>query len=83
MSWVGGGGHIKYMEHLHIYYRLGPWKLGELYLKWKLSKMSGAGTRETMAQSDCSSEGPEFKSQKAHGGSQPSVMRLDNLFWCV
>jgi hypothetical protein len=24
---------------------------------------------------DCSSEGPEFKSQQAHGGSQPSVMR--------
>jgi hypothetical protein len=23
---------------------------------------------------DCSSEGPEFKSQQPHGGSQPSVM---------
>jgi hypothetical protein len=23
---------------------------------------------------DCSSEGPEFKSQKPHGGSQPSVL---------
>jgi hypothetical protein len=23
---------------------------------------------------DCSSEGPEFKSQQLHGGSQPSVM---------
>jgi hypothetical protein len=25
---------------------------------------------------DCSSEGPEFKSQQPHGGSQPSVTRL-------
>jgi hypothetical protein len=23
---------------------------------------------------DCSSKGPEFKSQEPHGGSQPSVM---------
>jgi hypothetical protein len=26
---------------------------------------------------DCSSEGPEFKSQQPHGGSQPSVIRSD------
>jgi hypothetical protein len=26
---------------------------------------------------DCSSEGPEFKSQQPHGGSQISVMRSD------
>jgi hypothetical protein len=26
---------------------------------------------------DCSSKGPEFKSQQPHGGSQPSVMRSD------
>jgi hypothetical protein len=32
---------------------------------------------------DCSSEGPEFKSQKPHGGSKPSVMRSDTLFWCL
>jgi hypothetical protein len=32
---------------------------------------------------DCSSEGPEFKSQQPHGGSQPSVMISDSLFWCV
>jgi hypothetical protein len=30
---------------------------------------------------DCSSEGPEFKSQQSHGGSP--VMRSDALFWCV
>jgi hypothetical protein len=32
---------------------------------------------------DCSSEGPEFKSQQPHGGSQPSITRSDALFWCV
>jgi hypothetical protein len=32
---------------------------------------------------DCSSKGPEFKSQQPHGGSQPSLMRSDALFWCV
>ena len=26
---------------------------------------------------------PEFTSQQSHGGSQPSVMRSDDLFWCV
>jgi hypothetical protein len=32
---------------------------------------------------DCSSEGPEFKSQQPHGGSQPSIMRSDSLFWSI
>jgi hypothetical protein len=32
---------------------------------------------------DCSSEGPEFKFQQPHGGSQPSVTRSDALFWSV
>jgi hypothetical protein len=32
---------------------------------------------------DCSSEGPEFKSQQPHGGLQPSIMRSDALFWCI
>jgi hypothetical protein len=30
---------------------------------------------------DCSPEGPDFKSQQPHGGSQPSVTRSDALFW--
>ena len=29
---------------------------------------------------DCSSRGPEFKSQQPHGGSQPSTMGSDALF---
>jgi hypothetical protein len=32
---------------------------------------------------DCSSKGPEFNPQQPHGGSQPSVMGSDALFWCV
>jgi len=32
---------------------------------------------------DCSSRVPEFNSQQPHGGSQPSVMESDALFWCV
>jgi hypothetical protein len=32
---------------------------------------------------DCSSRGPEFNSQHPHGGSQPSVMGSDALFWCL
>ena len=32
---------------------------------------------------DYSSEGPEFKSQQPRGGSQPSVMKSDALFWSV
>jgi hypothetical protein len=32
---------------------------------------------------NCSSEGPEFKSQQPHGGSQPSATRSDALFWSV
>jgi hypothetical protein len=32
---------------------------------------------------DCSARGPEFSSQQPHGGSQPSEMGCDGLFWCV
>jgi ribosome modulation factor len=32
---------------------------------------------------DCSPDGPEFKSQQPHGGSQPSVMKSDALFWSI
>jgi hypothetical protein len=47
-------------------------------------KKKGGGAGE-MAQwvPDCSSEGPEFKSQQPHGGSQPSITKSDALFWSV
>ena len=28
-------------------------------------------------------EVPELNSQQSHGGSQPSIMRSDALFWCA
>jgi hypothetical protein len=54
------------------------------YLKKKKEELR-QGWREGSAvkNTDCSSEGPEFKSQQPHGGSQPSIMRSDALFWCV
>ena len=32
---------------------------------------------------DCSLRGPEFNSQQPKGGSQPSAMGSDALFWCI
>jgi hypothetical protein len=32
---------------------------------------------------DCSSRELQFNSQQSHGGSQPSLMGSDALFWCV
>jgi len=45
----------------------------------KLGWRDGSVVKST----DCSSRGPEFNSQKPHGGSQPSVMGSDALFRCV
>jgi hypothetical protein len=46
-------------------------------------RMKREGWRDgsVVKSTDCSSEGPEFKSQQPHGGSQPSVMGSDALFW--
>ena len=43
----------------------------------------GGGWRDgSVAKStDCSSRGPEFNSQQLYGGSQPSLMGSDALFW--
>jgi len=50
-----------------------------------IDKTSPGGWRDGSAvkSTDCSSRGPEFDSQQPHGGSQPSVMGSDALFWCV
>jgi hypothetical protein len=54
---------------------------------WGWGDLEGETGAGEMAQcvrvSDCSSEGPEFKSQQPHGGSQPSVTKSDSLFWSV
>ena len=51
----------------------------------ELQKARRRGWRDGSAvkSTDYSSRVPEFKSQQPHGGSQPSVMRSDALFWCV
>jgi hypothetical protein len=48
-------------------------------------KNSKPGWRDgsVVKSTDCSSKGPKFKSQQPHGGSQPSIMRSDTLFWCI
>jgi hypothetical protein len=53
--------------------------------KKKKRKPERGGWRDgsMVKSSDCSSKGPEFKSQQPHGGSQPPVMRSDALFWCI
>jgi len=60
----------------------------ELATKWAKkisikSKTMGWRDGSEVKSTDCSSRDPEFKSQQPHGGSQPSVMRSDALFWCV
>jgi hypothetical protein len=51
----------------------------------KVLKIDKKGWRDdsVVKSTDCSSEGPEFKSQQPHGGSQPSVTKSDALFWSV
>jgi len=50
-----------------------------------LQKLLRGGWRDgsVVKSTDCSSRGPEFNSQQPHGGSQPSVMGSNTLFWCV
>jgi hypothetical protein len=49
-----------------------------------VSKKQNKGWRggSVVKSNDRSSRGPEFNSQQPHGGSQPSVMGSDTLFWC-
>jgi hypothetical protein len=50
-----------------------------------LRKVLGGGWQDGSVAKDAnySSEGPEFKSQQPHGGSQPSVTKSDALFWSI
>jgi hypothetical protein len=48
-----------------------------------IKNLSGWREGSAVKSSDYSSRGPEFNSQQSHGGSQPSVMGSDALFWCV
>jgi hypothetical protein len=54
-----------------------------LYRDYKKAKPRAGEMAQRVRAPDCSSEGPEFKFQQPHGGSQPSVTRSDSLFWSV
>jgi hypothetical protein len=76
-QWRGGGGGITVLD---------PETGAEGHrAHHPLYKMKSPGWRvgSAVKSTDCSSEGPEFKSQQPHGGSPPSVMSSDALFWCV
>jgi hypothetical protein len=64
-------------------HRLGVSLLLSLLADTKLEVILGWQDGLAVKSTDCSSEGPEFKSQQPHGGSQPFIMRSDALFWCV
>jgi hypothetical protein len=51
----------------------------EEFLKGKKGWRDGSVVKST----NCSSRANEFGSQQPHGGSQPSVMGPDSLFWFV
>ncbi|EDL87246.1 chemokine-like factor, isoform CRA_c [Rattus norvegicus] len=61
-----------------------PAKLNKTQLK-NMFRGGGGGWRygSAVKSTDCSSRGPEFNTQQPLGGSQPSVMGSDALFWCV
>jgi hypothetical protein len=46
-------------------------------------KLESWGAVSAVKSTDCSSRGPEFNSQQPYGGSQPSVMGSDALFWPI
>jgi hypothetical protein len=49
----------------------------------KREKEGGWRDSSVVRNTGCSSRDPEFNFQQSHGGSQPSVMGSDVLFWCV
>jgi hypothetical protein len=86
-----GGRSFKSME-LPTYCAIKPWdaalcrllKSGYLSHACSCQKSPKGLERWLRGKStDCSSRGPEFNCQQPHGGSQPSEMGFDALFWCV
>jgi hypothetical protein len=51
--------------------------------RFKRVTAGGWGDGSAVKSTDCSSEGPEFKSQQPYGSSQTSIMKSDTLFWGV
>jgi len=54
-------------------------EIKEDVVMFKKKEIGGWRDGSVVKSTDCSSRGPEFKSQQPHGGSQPSVMRSDAL----
>jgi hypothetical protein len=65
--------HTHTHEHMHTHQdsTAGSIASKDTALGWR----DGSEVKST----DCSSKGPEFKSQQPHGGSQPSVMRSSGV----
>jgi hypothetical protein len=66
--------------HTHTHTHTHPYTLSEGFQD--IIKGSIQAWKDSSAV-DCSYRGPELNSQQPHGGSQPSVMGSDALFWCV
>jgi hypothetical protein len=67
--------HLKVFEFLFLRRKLNLFIL--------ITRFGAGEMAQWVRAPDCSSEGPEFKSQQPHGGSQPSATRSDSLFWGV
>jgi hypothetical protein len=83
--------YISYLNYMTMKGFFSEWCLCPLYhvknfiFHFSSLKEDWPGWRDGSAvkNTDCSSRGPEFNSQEAHGGSQPSVIGSHALFWCV
>ena len=58
---------------------IGPWSGENVCLESLQKVMRGWRDGSVVKNTVCSSRGPEFNSQKPHGGSQPSVMELSGM----
>jgi hypothetical protein len=58
-------------------------KCSHLYVEVKETVNQGWRDGSEVKSTDCSSRGPEFNSHQPYGGSRPSVMGSDALFWCL
>jgi hypothetical protein len=79
----GGGSRVQGQAWLPEMLSLKTNKQTNKQLKKTKQKNRGWKDDSAVKSTDCSSRSPEFNSQKPHGGSQPSEMGSDGLFWCV
>jgi hypothetical protein len=61
-------------------FQASPYYIARNRNKQAIKKCGAGEMAEWVRVPDCSSKGPEFKSQQPHGGSQPSVTRSGALF---